>query len=112
MDATRNDFRISFPPSMSAFLEVKGQKYMITNLSANGVKVKFELPLYLEKDQTVDGNIVFSDKTSSPVQGKIHRIEEKSREIAITFTKNKGVPLKKMMEVHRKIIKRRKNLTT
>lgn len=111
LDQKRDDFRVTFPPTMTPKLVMEGKRYIVSDLSSTGIRVKIKPNEKYYEETYIYGEIQFSDRSFVNIEGTITRIESIKKYFVITFAENFGVPHKKMMELHRKVIQRRKNLS-
>lgn len=108
MDNKRAHFRIDYPPSErpSLFLYEHKTAYPVLDLSEKGVRFDCGDKLTLVAGIDLKATIQFKDGKAFAVSGKVVRFNQTTRQCAVRFSI--GIPLQRMMEEHRSILKKYK----
>lgn len=104
----REHFRLVYPPSDRPKIVIGGEKYSILDLSEEGIKFGHPASVCLGIGNVVRGEITFANGEKETVVGKILRIiESNPSHTVIQLTQ--GLPLKRMMDEQRALIKKYKS---
>ena len=99
----RDHFRINYPEGARPTIIIAGQELTIIDLSEAGVKFAIGLTPRPAKGQTMMGIVRFRDGTKIRVEGTVVRSSAEDRTCILNLSK--GIPLSKMMEEQRYIIR-------
>ena len=99
----RDHFRINYPNGARPTITIAGQELTIVDLSEAGVKYALGLTPRPDKGKTVIGVVRFRDGTKIRVEGTVVRSSAEDRTCILHLSK--GIPLSKMMEEQRYIIR-------
>lgn len=101
----RDFFRLEYPQPDRPTIEIAGEKIPVLDVSEQGIKVSSSRRFSFKAKMEIRGRITFLDKSGCDVAGTVLRVLEDGN-IVIQLTT--GVPLGKMMEEQRHLIKKYK----
>ncbi len=106
MSNNRDFFRLEYPAADRPTIVVSGMTYEVLDLSEEGVK--FAVPSSFKPNPAlkIRGTITFKDGKSVDVVGTVLRILERKDKNQCVLTLTSGVPLPKMMEEQRYLLKK------
>jgi hypothetical protein len=97
----RRYFRLRYPVSARPLLTISMRSFLVRELSEGGLRFAADMPDEFRVNDIVQGKITFRDRESLPVEGRVLRLVED--EIIVELTK--GIPLKRMVEEQKYLIK-------
>lgn len=103
-DDRRDYYRITYPKGDEPVLEIAGLHYPIVDLAERGLKFRITGSLPLFRGGALKGSIIFHDDQVIEVSGKM--IRKGLRYVVVHL--ESGIPLKKIMEEQRFLLKKHK----
>ena len=105
-DDRRDYYRITYPKGDEPVLVIAGLHYPIVDLAEEGFKFRISGSMPLFKGDALKGSIIFHDDQVIDVAGKM--IRKGLRYVVVHL--ERGIPLKKIMEEQRFLLKKHKIL--
>lgn len=106
MTNQRNHFRLDYPQSDRPQIQIDKYCYEVQDLSEKGIKFECGKTYRPQQNAPITGTIIFQDKSTCVVAGTVLRYLAEKNQCVVIFTQ--GVPLTKMMEEHRNLLKKYK----
>jgi hypothetical protein len=107
MTNQRDHFRVEYPKPDRPTIKIDKHSYEVIDLSEKGVKFDCGKTFRPQQNAPLAGTIVFQDKKTCDVVGTVLRyLADKNQCVAIL---SQGIPLTKMMEEHRMLLKKYKS---
>jgi hypothetical protein len=97
----REYYRIIYPLSCRPKIIILGLEYEVVDVSEHGIRFHVEKTLNLKTGLEINAEIIFHDGEAVTVVGKILRIVKNK----VILNLSKGIPLKKIVNEQRYLIK-------
>lgn len=104
-DNNRSHFRIIYPANDRPVIKISGLGFPIIEVSEGGCSIFVEfVPSPLKMKQKVTGVVTFGKRGSCNIAGHVVRVD--GDKYSIKFAASRGVPLPRIMEEQRYLIKK------
>lgn len=108
MGNQRDHFRLEYPQADRPVIQIDKYRYEVLDLSEKGIKFECGKTYRPQQNAPLQGIIIFQDKSTCPVVGTVLRYLAEKNQCVVILTQ--GVPLPKMMEEHRNLLKKYKSV--
>lgn len=107
MTNQRENFRLEYPKDDRPQIQIEKYRYEVLDMSEKGVKFDCGKTYRPQQNAPLNATVIFQDGKTCPVKGTVLRYLADKNQCVATLTQ--GIPLAKMMEEHRMLLKKYKS---
>jgi len=107
-DQQRDFFRLIYPPADRPNIKIEESRFPVGDLSEMGIKFFHQETIKFPVGVRMKGTIIFKDGSKCEVEGDILRVDVDSTPAFTVVEFVKGIPMAKMLEEQRILIKKYK----